>query len=141
MPASPANQESWAANRIESMRRNISNDRAWWREFWRERSKAPRSPNDISVEREEYVAALESDLGDIDEAMTGTLLKPTAKAILQGEVRQTRALIAKARGIDQVAEVPQNEPLKVPVVGLLVSAKNVSEEVKEQLRIQGVHLE
>lgn len=105
-PISQGLRDEWEAKRLSSMTRNVWNDREALREEWRKKAKAPRTIEDDAVARESYLAALESDLDDINDLQSHTGTKPTAKAILQGEKRQTRALIAKARG---VAELPADE--------------------------------
>lgn len=96
--------DAWEARRAEAMRRNVDNDREWWREQWRERSKVPKSAEqaagDAAVDREEYLASLATDLDDIDDLITSEKTKATSRAMLVGEKRQTRTAIAKAKGVD-----------------------------------------
>ena len=104
-PLTAANRLAWEIRRISSMRRNVWNDREYWRERFREKAKAPKSGTDLAVEREEYVLSLRTDLDDIDDILVHKGTKSTAKGILIGEKRQTRQAIAKAQGIDQASEI------------------------------------
>jgi hypothetical protein len=93
-------QDEWLVRRQETMRRNVNNDRAWWCERWREKKSGRLSPEDAVVERESHVAALRSDIDEIQDLVASPLVKATAKAMLIGERRQSRVAIAKARGIE-----------------------------------------
>lgn len=138
VPLSPHLKDAWQVKSADQMRRNVSNDKAWWRDRWRREAGKPAAPEDVAVQREEYVAALESDLDELADLMVDVATKSTAKAILHGEKRQTRALIAKARGIDQAIERPAEPPTKVPVIGVVIGTKNVSSDMKAILKKQGV---
>jgi hypothetical protein len=124
--------EQWEAKRQASMRRNVWNDREFWEEEWRKKGKVPRTIEDDAVARESYLASLESDLDDIHDLQTAAGTKPTAKAILQGEKRQTRALIAKARGVAELrADEGVDPDANTKRVAVLVyDLSNCSAEVK-----------
>jgi hypothetical protein len=136
-PRTKAAKDAAAARALDSMRRNVWNDREWWRAKARKRATAPVTNEDVEVQRFEHIASLESDLEEIHE-LIDEADKPTAKAILMGEKRQTRALLAKARGIDELAprESEGNEK-QPPVVGVVLGTENISPEMKEELRQQG----
>ncbi len=133
-PVTKPAKEAWEAKRVATMCRNVSNDRAWWEAEWRAKAKVPRTVEDDALARESYVAALESDLEDIDGLQQETGTKSTAKAILQGEKRQTRALIAKARGVDTMPEVEPFDPEIAAKRATIVvyDLSNCSDEVKER---------
>lgn len=137
-PVTKALLEAWQARRLASMCRNVDNDFEFWDKEWRKRSKIPRSGEDNASELEGYIASLRSDLDDIDDLIVDEKTKPTAKAILLGEKRQTRALIAKARGVDQAVERAAEPDAKIPVLGLIIGTKNVSDEMRERLEKHGV---
>jgi hypothetical protein len=98
-PRSKAAREEWETKRLDAMRRKVWNDRDWWRQRWLKRSE-PKTVDDLYVARQEHVASLETDLEEIHEMIDDGKIKSTAKVMLIGERRQTRSLLAKARGVD-----------------------------------------
>lgn len=123
---------------LESMRRRVSDDREWWREHWRTRAETP-TRKDFTVARQEHIASLESDLEDIQAMIDDHATKATAKAMLIGERRQTRALLAKTRGVEELIADPDSESGAPPkVIGVVLGMENVSKETRDLLRAQGV---
>jgi hypothetical protein len=106
----------WETRRLELMRRNVSNDRAWWNERWRKKGASKLSPEDAAVERESHVASLKSDIDEIQDLLVDPLTKATAKAMLVGERRQSRVAIAKARGIETLEQDEAGGDVGTPVV-------------------------
>lgn len=138
-PRTKADGEMWEKRRLAAMTRNVINDKTWWREEWK--NKRQLTGEDPNVAREEHLAALMSDVEEINELLDSGGTKATAKAILVGERRQTRALLAKALGVEELAprdpEADQKRPL---VVGLVIGTKNVSADARARLREQGIDL-
>ncbi len=141
-PRTSAEKRAAGALQIETMRRNVWNDREWWRVFWKKRAAEPVTNEDASVQREEHIASLESDLEEIHDLIDEAGTKPTAKAMLIGEKRQTRALLAKARGVDELAPRDSDpDGAKPAVIGLVFGTKNISPEMRAKLREQGVEVD
>jgi hypothetical protein len=141
VPRTKAKRDEAEARKLNSMRRNVWNDREWWRVQWKKRATLPTS-SDISVAREEHIASLESDLEDIFTMLEDEATKTTAKAMLIGERRMTRALLAKTRGVDELgAPDPDGEKPPAPVVGMLLGTASVTPELRKRLREQGVVIE
>jgi hypothetical protein len=140
-PRTKAKRDEWEARRVDSMRRNVWNDREWWRAQWKKRASLPTS-SDLAVAREEHIASLESDLEDIFTMLEDGETKTTAKAMLIGERRMTRALLAKTRGVDELAAPdPEGDKPPAPVVGMLIGTASVTPELRQRLREQGVVIE
>lgn len=139
-PKTKPAREEWEATRLDRMRRNVCNDREAWEKVWRQRTTV--SGEEYSVAREAHIASLESDLEEIHELLDEAGTKPTAKAMLIGEKRQTRALLAKARGVEELAAPDpdaENKP-KVLAVGLVLGTRSISPDTRQQLREQGVDI-
>lgn len=132
-PVTKPKQEEWERLRIERMRRNVDNDRAWWESQWRERAKTPKSSEDLEVELESQIAAINSDIGDIAELLTDAKTKSSAKAILYQSKLRARELVLKARGIDHAPEREPEDPvaMKRPTI-VVYDLSKCSDEVKEQ---------
>lgn len=126
--------EKWETKRIDAMRRNVDNDREWWREELRKRLKTPRTLEEHSLLREEHVLSLESDLEEIDEMLYGDGAKATARAILIGEKRQTRVALAKARGVETLPEAEgadgDDGPVRPAVLVYVVDNENSTAETR-----------
>jgi hypothetical protein len=133
MPVTSEKQEEWTRRRGELMRRNVDNDRAHWEEKWRERAKVPKTSEDLEVELESQLAAINSDIGDIAELLTDAKTKSSAKAILYQSKLRARELILKARGIDQAPEREPEDPeaAKRPTI-VVYDLSKCSDEVKER---------
>lgn len=139
-PKGRAARAAWDADTVQAMRRRVCSDREWWRKRWKKKAALPTKPTDFIIAREEHIASLESDLEDIQELIEDTATKTTARAMLIGERRQTRLLLAKTRGVDELAP-PDSDPDNAaapPVVGLILGTDSISPEMRERLRAQGV---
>lgn len=125
---------------LDSMRRNVWNDREALRKEWRAVKRL--SVEDVHETRGEYLAILES-LQDIGVEMLGdTKLKGTPKAqALQAVTRIVEAK-GKAGGVAELEpqQADDDKPLP-PIVGVIVGASAVSDETRKQLREQGVELD
>lgn len=109
-PATKPKQEEWQRHRVELMRRNVDNDRAWWEAKWRERAKTPKTSTDLEVELEANIAAINSDVDEISELLTDAKTKSSAKAILFQSKLRARELVLKARGLDKAPEREPEDP-------------------------------
>lgn len=131
----------WTAKRINAMRRNVDNDKEWWRQELRTRLKMPRSGEEQALLREEHILSLESDLEEIDDMLYGEGVKPTAKAILVGEKRQTRVALAKARGVETLPEDEGGEgddlPVRPAVLVYVVDNDNSTPETRAAYGLDG----
>lgn len=133
-PVTKEKQEEWTRRRIEMMRRNVDNDRTWWEEKWRERSKTPKTTEDLDVELESQIAAINSDVGEIAELLTDTKTKSSAKAILFQSKLRARELILRARGVDKAPDKELDDPganATRPTI-VLYDLSNCSPEVRKR---------
>jgi hypothetical protein len=139
-PATRKAQEEWERRRIESMRRNVTNDRNHWLEKWRKRAKQPKNSEELEVELESNIAAIQSDVDDLSELLTGRDVKSSAKAMLYQSKLRARELILRVRGIDKAPErEPENPEKDVPVRPkiLIYDISNASEEDKRKYGLHG----
>lgn len=139
-PKNKAKRQAWEEQTIEAMRRKVWNDREWWRKHWKRRAAGARpTAADLHVAREEHIASLESDLEDIHGLIEDGGTKATARAMLIGERRQTRALLAKTRGVDELLPPdPDSDKPQTAVVGMILGLGSVTPEMRTLLRGQGV---
>jgi hypothetical protein len=129
----------WDAKRVAAMTRNVINDKEWFREQWK--AKRELSTDDPLVAREEHIAALSSDLDQINDFIGETATKPTAKSIAFGERRQTRALLAKARGVEEIApRDPDADKPRPVIVGLRIGTTSLTAEELRELKERGVEI-
>lgn len=126
---------------LESMRRLVWNDRRWWKKTWRDQKRL--TSQDASETRGEYLAVLDSyrDVGrDIltDPRMKGT---PRVQALVA--LTRLEEARAKATGVGELEppEDDDSDKAKPAVIGVVLGLRNVSPEMREQLRAQGVNIE
>jgi hypothetical protein len=136
-PVTAEKQEQWERRRVELMRRNVDNDRAWWEAKWRERSKTPKTAEDLDVELESNIAAINSDVDEISELLTDPKTRSSAKAILFQSKLRARELILKARGVDKAPDrEPEDETPARPAI-LIYDISAASPETKEKYGLHG----
>lgn len=121
---------------LASMTRNVWNDRKKLREEWRDAKRATAA--DAHESRGEHLAVLDSLQEMGVEMLADPKLKGTPKAqALQAVTRIVEAK-GKALGVGETTIEPEDDGKSRPsVVGLVVSAKNLSPEMKDTLRSQG----
>lgn len=122
---------------IDTMRRNVWNDREALKKEWRAAKRA--TSEDAHESRGQHLAVLDSlqDMGV--EMLSDPKLKGTPRAqALQALTRIVEAK-GKALGVGEVAPAdPESEDDATPgVVGLILSTKNLSPEMRDELRAQG----
>lgn len=133
MPVTSEKQAEWTRRRLDLMRRNVDNDRASWEEKWRERTKKPRTNEDLEVELESQIAAINSDVGEIAELLSDAKTRSSAKAILFQSKLRARELILKARGLDHAPEREPDDPeAQARPTVVLYDLSNCSPEVKKR---------
>jgi hypothetical protein len=138
-PVTKEKQEAWERKRTEIMRRNVDRDREHWEQKWRDAAKKPKTTEDVEVELESQIAALNSDIGDISELLTDSKTKSSAQAILYQSKLRARELVLKARGIDKAPEREPEDPganAKRPTI-VLYDLSNCSSETKKRYGVGG----
>lgn len=141
-PVTAAKQKEWEQRRLDSMRKKVAEDRAWWDEHWRKLAKKPKNVEEVGAERERYVAELNTEIDFLGEQLVDTKTKSTARGILSQARLRAREMKAKAQGVADLAPAEQDpESMKPTVVGLIFGTKNLSPETVAKLREQGVALE
>lgn len=115
---------------LEALKRNVCNDRAYWKKTWRTQKRA--TNEDTAESRGEYVATLDylQDVGV--EILSDPKVKGTPRS--QALVATTKVVEAKAKAAG-VAEIPPAEPEApdsgVPFFGLMLSTEKVSPEAQK----------
>jgi hypothetical protein len=133
-PVTKEKQDEWTRHRVELMRRNVDNDRGWWREKWRADAKTPKTSEDLEVELESNIAAINSDVDEISELLTDAKTKSSAKAILFQSKLRARELVLKARGLDKAPEREPDDPdagVKRPTL-IVYDLSNCSDDLKKK---------
>jgi hypothetical protein len=135
-PVTKVKQEEWERRRVELMRRNVDNDRAHWESLWRKRAKATKTTEDVEVELESQIAAINSDIDDISELLNDSKTKSSAQAILYQSKLRARELVLKARGVDKAPEREPDNPgdTKRPTI-VLYDLSNCTPETKKRYGI------
>jgi hypothetical protein len=129
-PVTKEKLAEWEKRRLELMRRIVDMDRAWWEAKWRERAKTPRTAEDLEVELESNVAAINSDVDEISQLMVDRDTKSTAKANLMTSKLRARELILKARGLDRSPEREPEDDIPVRPKILVYDISAASPELK-----------
>lgn len=129
-------ETEWQTRRVELMRRNVDNDKAYWRDVWRKRAKVPRTTDDLAAELEEHVASINSDLIELDELMYDPATRSSAKATLFQSKLRARELIAKARGFEK-PEQPEDPSAAARPKLVVYDLSNCDEETKALYGVGG----
>jgi hypothetical protein len=123
---------------LESMRRNVWNDRAWWRKKWRNSAKA--TTQDLNETRGEYLARLDSFSNDAQELLEDRNVKGTPRVQALSELRQIEQAKAKAHGVDAAIEQEPDDdgiPLRPKTLVYIVDERNSSQESRGRYGLGG----
>ncbi|HXG58125.1 MAG TPA: hypothetical protein VNL91_03810 [Thermoanaerobaculia bacterium] len=114
---------------LDTARRTVCRDRAWWQERWSESTERKRTETP-----QEYIARLRTRIEDLEDIAENTLTKPTPRVQAFAEIRQLEQAIAKAQGIDEVAAPPDGgESDPPPFLGIVVGLGKLSPEAKKKV--------
>jgi len=120
------------ATQLNSMAKNVWNDRAYWRKTWRKAKRA--TVEDVNETRGEYLARLEAFSAQAVEILDDPKVKGTPRVQALSEARQLEQAKAKAHGVDVAIEVEQDDdgiPVRPKTLVYVVDERNSSKEVRE----------
>ena len=122
------------ARQLNTMARNVLNDRAWWRKQWRARDRA--TVQDARESRGEYLARLSSLQTKALEMLTDKTLKGTPRSNVIDTVSRIEQLKAKAIGVAEAAPASPEDgggSGNAPFLGIVVGMQNLTPEVRKQI--------
>lgn len=129
------------ARHLDNARRTVGKDRAWWRGQWKALQAEKITPADSRADVEEFIARLKSRLNDVEEVLDDALVKSTPRVQAIDAAVKIEIAIARARGSDVAPERPADAVPPPIALGVILGTKNVSPEMKQRLRKQGVEID
>lgn len=96
---------------------------------------------DAATDSFRYIARLKSRIEDLEQVLDSPSLRPTAAVQANEAIARIEERIARAQGVVELApsEADETENKQI-VVGLRLGFQNVSDEMKDKLRAQGIEI-